>query len=156
VAERPFSAAETFDVLTWEFSDISRELGNAPQRWHWLAGLAGFELANPETCLEHRHEKPIAAELLKCTVTKDWTSAANEASVFVTLGGPLSPSGISPRWPCGHRGASAVTVPDAVATKGSQNVATQNCKQGKIRARPRRSQDRQGSQRWIWLAPPRS
>jgi Protein of unknown function (DUF3489) len=33
------------------------------------------------------------------------------------FGGPRDPSGISPRWLCGHCGASMVTEPDAVATK---------------------------------------
>lgn len=37
--------------------------------------------------------------------------------MLVTLGGPFSPFGISPRWPCGHCGASVVPVPNAVATK---------------------------------------
>jgi hypothetical protein len=48
---------------------------------------------------------------------KNWTVAANGACMLVRLGRPVGLSGILPRWPCCHCGASVVTEPDTVATE---------------------------------------
>ena len=70
---------------------------------------------------------------------KDWTSAANRASVSPCDEGLLAPSGIPPRWRCRHCGASVVTAPVPSQPKGSQNVAQQNPHQDQDRAAPRRA-----------------
>lgn len=83
------------------------------------AGWAGgFEFRNSETPKGRRQRSGrTSAHPSNFPCTKDWTSVASRACVLATESRPVGLSGISPRWPCCHCGASVVTAPDVVPTK---------------------------------------
>jgi hypothetical protein len=91
-----------------------------------LAGWVGSIRTRKSRDLDRSNPTKADRRWVQFRITKDWTSAAKGASVSVTLGGPPRPSGILPRWPCRHCGASVVTVDDAVVIERIPNVATQH------------------------------